>query len=89
MRPVVSTSPSLPLAIALAVACGGQLPPTEPPPGGVDNLGTTTNDAPIAAPLAHDGALVPGAAEGGTNALPIPGPSSGNGGTGAGGTAAR
>jgi hypothetical protein len=85
MRPALSTVPSLPLAIALLVACGGQLPPTEPPPGGVDNLGTTTNDAPIAAPLAQG----PGAAEGGTNALPIPGPPSGNGGTSAGGTAAR
>jgi hypothetical protein len=53
--------------LALAAACRGQLPPTEPPRIEQDLPGTTTNDAPTVGPMASD---VTGS--GGTNALPGP-----------------
>jgi len=69
------------LLLAIAAACRGQLPPTQPPPRIQQDVPeTTTNDAPTAGPLAVDAA-----SSGGTNLLPVPtlpaGGSNGSGGS--------
>ena len=66
--------------LALAAACRGQLPPTQPPRVEQDLPGTTTNDAPTVGPMASD---VTG---GGTNALPSPSAPPSPGGSGSGGS---
>src|SRR5258705_12244734 len=53
MQLVTKSNRQLPLAIALAFACGGQLPKPEPP-GVAANLGTKTNNAPTPGPLGND-----------------------------------
>jgi hypothetical protein len=86
MQPFAKACLALLALAAVQGACRGTLPPTEPPRSGDATPGTRTNDTPVAAPIAGDSIPSdPMTASGGTNALPLPGPS---GGTSTGGSAA-
>jgi hypothetical protein len=81
MQNVVRISLSLFGVAALAVACRGNLPPTEPPRSGDASPGTRTDDNPVASPRA--GEPIPGSREsttasGGSNGLPLPTPPGGS-----------
>lgn len=70
---------ALAAVVSLAVACRGQLPPTEPPRGGEKPPVGRTDDGVLAAPVVGEQGIAPSGSLGGSAAAlaPLPGAAGG------------